>query len=107
MWRPRPGHGCSKLTMSLVNETLKLKKNYNEQEIRRKWYASAGIKSHKFVFELKKNLFCQEIDELVCKKNGQTRKIGISLLGYGILEEEWVTDSQCHSVLGSTVSGES
>ena len=27
--------------------------------------------------------------------------------GYGILKEEWVTDSQCHSVLGSTVSGES
>ena len=27
--------------------------------------------------------------------------------GYGILEEERVTDSQCHSVLGSTVSGES
>ena len=27
--------------------------------------------------------------------------------GYGILEEKWVTDSQCHSVLLSTVSGES
>ena len=27
--------------------------------------------------------------------------------GYGMLEEEWVTDSQCHSVFGSTVSGES
>ena len=27
--------------------------------------------------------------------------------GYGILEEEWVNDSQCHSVLGSTVSRES
>ena len=27
--------------------------------------------------------------------------------GYGILEEEWVTDSQCHSVLGTTVSEES
>ena len=27
--------------------------------------------------------------------------------GYGILEEEWVTDSQCHSDLGSTVSGRS
>ena len=25
--------------------------------------------------------------------------------GYGILEEEWVTDSQCHSVVWSTVSG--
>ena len=25
--------------------------------------------------------------------------------GYGILEEEWVTDNQCHSVLGSIVSG--
>ena len=27
--------------------------------------------------------------------------------GYGILEEEWVADSQCHLVLGSIVSGES
>ena len=26
---------------------------------------------------------------------------------YGILAKEWVIDSQCHSVLGSTVSGES
>ena len=26
---------------------------------------------------------------------------------YGILEEKWVTDSQCHPVLGSTASGES
>ena len=25
--------------------------------------------------------------------------------GYGILEEEWVTDSECHSVVGSTFSG--
>ena len=27
--------------------------------------------------------------------------------GCGILEEEWVADSQCHSAFGSTVSGES
>ena len=26
--------------------------------------------------------------------------------GYGILEEEWVNDSRCHSVFGSTASGE-
>ena len=41
--------------------------------------APAGIKSYKFLFVLKKNLFCsiQEIDGLVCKKNGQIRKFGI------------------------------
>ena len=41
--------------------------------------APAGIKSYKFLFVLKKNLFCsiQEIDGLVCKKNGQSRKFGI------------------------------
>ena len=38
-----------------------------------------GFKSYKFVFVLKKNPFCniQEIDGLVCKKNGQSRKFGI------------------------------
>ena len=43
--------------------------------------APAGIKSHKFLFVLKKNLFCgiQEIDGLVCKKNGQSRKFGMSI----------------------------
>ena len=44
---------------------------------------------------------------LVCKKNGQSGKFGMSLSGYEILEKEWVTDSQCHSFLGSTVSGKS
>ena len=71
--------------------------------------APAGINSHKFLFELKKNLFCsiQEINGLVCKKNGQSRKFGMSLSGIWFLEEECLTDNQCHSVLGSTVSGES
>ena len=38
--------------------------------------APVGIKSYKFLFVLKKNVFCsiQEIDGLVCKKNGQSRK---------------------------------
>ena len=71
--------------------------------------APAGIKSHKILFELEKNQFCsiQKIEGLVCKKNGQSRKLECLYQGYGILDEDWVTDSQCHSVLGSTVSGES
>ena len=41
----------------------------------------AGIKSHKFLFELKKICSIQEIDGLVCKKNGQRRKFGMSVSG--------------------------
>ena len=45
--------------------------------------APAGIKSQKFLFELKKIYFCsiQEIDGLVCKRNGQSRKFAMSLPG--------------------------
>ena len=38
--------------------------------------APAGIKSYKFLFVLKK-ITIQEIDGLVFKKNGQSRKFGI------------------------------
>ena len=85
---------------------LKIRKNKTSAE---SGVAPARIKSHKFLFELKKNLLCsiQETDGLVCKKNRQSRKFGMPLSGIWYLEEEWVTDSQCHSVLGSNVSGDS
>ena len=68
--------------------------------------APAGIKSHKFLFELKKIYFA-EIDGVVCNKMDKVENLECLYQGYGILKEEWVLDSQCHSVLGSAVSGES
>ena len=36
------------------------------------------------------------------KKLDKVENLECVYQGYGILEEEWVTDSQCYSVLGST-----
>ena len=38
---------------------------------------------------------------------GKVKNLECLYQGHGTLEEEWVTDSQCHSVFGSTVSEES
>ena len=47
--------------------------------------APAGIKSHKFLFVLKKNLFCsiQEIGGLVCKKMDKVENLECLYQGYG------------------------
>ena len=69
----------------------------------------AGIKSHKFLFELKNIYFAvfkRLMGEFVTKMD-KVENLKYLYQGYSILEKEWVTDSQCHSVLGSTVSGES
>ena len=61
------------LIISKFNQ-LSINKKSAESDV-----APSRIKSYKFLFVLKKNLFCsiQEIDGLVCKKNGQSRIFGI------------------------------
>ena len=67
--------------LSINNKFIKL--HIQHQKSAESNVAPAGIKSHRFLFELKKNLFCsiQETDGLGCKKIGQSRKFGMSLSG--------------------------
>ena len=71
--------------------------------------APAGNKSYKFLFELRKIYFAvfKRLMGWFSRKMDNVENLECLYQGYGILEEKWVTDNQCHSVLGTTVSGES
>ena len=59
----------------------------------------AGIKSHKFLFELKKNAAFKRLMALFVRKMDKVENLECLYQGYGILEEELVIGSQRHSVI--------
>ena len=68
--------------------------------------APARIKSHKFLFVLKKIYFAvlKKLMGQFVRKVDKVENLECLYQGDGILEKEWVTDSQCHSILQGKVS---